>query len=271
MYKDNREDMKNFFHWYYSKKKFDYVCQLGSHRRCDLGCDIDHKYYWSNIPFTNNLFYKNDIKTLGCFGCSITYGVELKEYNTWPAILREQSKTTCLNFGVPGAGVDSIYMNLVQSKKEYAFKKIILVLPNMSRRVARMNINNNWFRWPAGLMNNGHIAGKLLSNPVHENLNLKDEYFDIVAKQITKKIVKDADDKYSKRILKKMIKFCKKNFQQYLFTSWNEDTYNYLKLNLKKESLLPFYDLQGPKTPDGHPQRMQNQRFVDNIKGIIFI
>jgi hypothetical protein len=267
MYRDNREEMKNFYHWYHSKKKFDYICRLGAHQRCDPGCDIDHKYYWSNIPFSNNLSYKNNARTIGCFGCSITYGLELKEKDTWPVMLSEQLNTTCLNFGVPGAGVDGIYMNLVQSKKDYAFKKVIILLPNLSRRVARMNNNGNWFRWVAGLRNNGHVSGKLLPTPIHENLNLKDEYFDEVARQVTPRIIKDVDNKYSKKILKKMIDFCRENFQQHFFTSWDTDAYDYLKTNLEQQSLLPFYNLQGPTTPDGlHPTRMQNERFVEQIR-----
>ena len=64
-----------------------------------------------------------------------------------------------------------------------------------------------------------------------------------------------------------MINFCKRNFQQYFFTSWDTNAYDYLKTNLEQQSLLPFYDLQGPKTPDGlHPTRMQNERFVEQIR-----
>ena len=94
MFRDNLKEQKNFFMWYYSKKKDDYVCPLGVHHWCDMPCDQDHPYYWSNVPFyyLNNIECKKDEEAIGAFGCSITFGVLLKEKETWPSLLSTKIK-----------------------------------------------------------------------------------------------------------------------------------------------------------------------------------
>ena len=99
MFKNNIEEQKKFFFWYYSTKKEDYVSQSGVHFRCQIPCEIDHPFYWSNVPFHNisNTDCKKDNEAFGAFGCSFTYGHGLQENETWPHLLSNKFNVVALN------------------------------------------------------------------------------------------------------------------------------------------------------------------------------
>ena len=81
-FKNNVEEMKKFYFWYYSKEKESYMSWVGVHQRCKLPCDIDHPYYWSMMPFSdhyNDAVLRQDDKAIGCFGCSNTFGQQLQK------------------------------------------------------------------------------------------------------------------------------------------------------------------------------------------------
>jgi hypothetical protein len=267
MYIDNVEEQKKFFFFYYSKKKDDYVSYTGVHHRCITPCEIEHPYYWSNVPFNkihNNFKLRNDANAIGCFGCSLTFGSQLPNEETWPYLLGKKIKKNCLNFGVEGAGIDSIFLNIKACKKDYNFKKIIILLPGFNRRVARLYKNSIWFRWPV-LPGNDTLWGDLLKPPTHIDLNINNNDFINVGKKTNLKIFKDKNNFYSKKILARLIKFCKKNFNSVYLSSWDKEVHEYLKTHFI-EYLLPVFDYSGPKAKDNvHPTIYQYNKFVESI------
>ena len=267
MYIDNLEEQKNFFFFYHSKKKDDYVSYTGVHHRCITPCEINHPYYWSNIPFNKihtKFDLRNDANAIGCFGCSNTFGALLPDEETWPYLLGKKIKKNCLNFGVVGAGIDSIFLNVKAAKKDYNFDKIIILLPGFNRRVARLHKNNIWFKWPV-LIEHYTAWGDLLEPPIHVNLNIHNNDFVTFGKKINLKIFKDVDCTYSKKILSRLIKFCLKNFNSVHISSWDKQVYEYLESHYVKY-LLPFFDLSGPKARDkAHPTVYQYNKFAESI------
>lgn len=267
MYINNLEEQKKFFFFYYSKKKDDYVSYTGVHHRCITPCEINHPYYWSNLPFNkiqNNVELRNNDNAVGCFGCSLTFGSHTSEEETWPCLLGKKIKKHCLNFGVEGAGIDTIFLNVKACKKDYNFKKIIILLPGFDRRVARLYKNNVWFKWPV-LTGHDILWNNLLNPPTHIDLNINNTDFISLGKKINLKIFKDKNNLYSKRILERLIKFCKENFNSVYLSSWDKEVYEHLKTCFP-EYLLPFFELNGPKAKDKiHPSVYQYNKFVDNI------
>ena len=265
-YRSNTEEMENFWFFHYSKDKSSYVSSSGVHHRCQTPCEIDHPYYWSNMPFHdhyNNKDLRNDENAIGCFGCSFTYGFGLRSHDTWPFLLQQKTNTNCLNFGTVGAGIDSIYLNLKASVLDYKFKKVIILLPEFDRRLARIKHQEQWLKWP--VLVNKPITFELLPSPVHKSLNLNIEKLQSHGENVIHKIVKDEHNKYDKRILKKLIKFCKNNYEKFSISSWSPQVYDLL-LTHCKENTINFYDIEGPKAVDNlHPTRMQNNRFVSHI------
>lgn len=265
MFRDNIEEMENFFYFYYSKKKFDYVAKLGVHHRCEEPCDINHPYYWSNIPFPHNLSHKEDKNAIGAFGCSITYGFKIPETDSWPALLQKKINRNVLNFGVVGGSVDSIYLNLVCSSKEYHFKKIIILFPDLDRKIARIFYNGNWFKWQVVPVVGPKTWDNLLPHPIGKKLHLNNEIFRLRGQKILKSIIRDEKQKYSKTIIRKIVNFCRKKFKNFYLSSWSNETYKYLLEHYPKDT-YNFYDMAGPKTSDGgHPTFFQNNKFVNNF------
>lgn len=267
MYKDNIEEMKAHFHFYYSNKKFDYVAKNGVHHRCQLPCDENHKFYWSNLPFAQNIDFKNTKNCIGAFGCSYTFGDGLSLEETWPYLLEKRKKIKVLNFGTSGAGIDSIYMNIVCSSKEYCFDKIIILLPGLSRKLARLFYNHNWFRWVVS-PSTGPLGWDLLPSPIGESLNLDKNIFYKKGESVVKSIVCDTEQKYSKIIIRKIIDFCEKTYQNYVISSWSVETLEYLKKTYKDKNIV-YYDSSGPLNSNNHPGILQNQRFVDSLIKIV--
>lgn len=266
-YKSHTKEMRNFFFFYHSKAKESYVSATGVHSRCKIPCDLDHPYYWSNMPFNehyNNKTIRTDEQAIGCFGCSNTYGSFIKNDETWPYLLGKSLKINCVNFGVGAAGIDSIFLNLKASAKDYKFKKVIIVLPSFGRMVARINHLGNWFRWPV-MPEHATLWQTLLPTPIHEDLKLENDILIKHGKNVIDKIIADKKGKYQKKVLARLIKFCSKTYEKFYITSWNQNVYEYISSNYKKY-VAPMYDLSGPTASDGlHPTIIQNRRFVKNF------
>lgn len=265
-FRSNTEEMENFWFFHYSTDKSSYVSSSGVHHRCQTPCEIDHPYYWSNMPFHdhyNDKDLRNDEHAIGCFGCSFTYGFSLRSQDTWPFLLQQKTNANCLNFGTVGAGIDSIYLNLKASALDYKFKKVIILLPEFDRRLARIKHQEHWLKWP--VLINKPITFELLPSPVHKSLELDIEKLQSHGESVIDKIVKDEHNKYDKRILKKLINFCKNNYEEFSISSWSAQVYDFL-LTHCKENTINFYDIEGPKAVDNlHPTKMQNTRFVSHI------
>lgn len=266
-YKDSIEEMKNYYFWYYSKEKETYMSWVGVHQRCKIPCNINHPYYWSMIPFSNHYndaVLRQDATAIGCFGCSNTFGLGLQTHETWPHLLGIKLGVNCLNFGVSGAGIDSIFLNLKSSAKDYKFKQVIINLPSFMRRIGRIKHNDYWFRWPI-VTGYKKEFGNLLDSPVHDDLNFDEQKFKNHSKFVMKKIVNDIDSKYSKKVLSRLVNFCKSKYEKFYITSWSPEVYRYLKQNYNEYTTV-MYDLKGPKTSDGvHPTIIQNKNFINSI------
>tara|TARA_R110000796_G_C14454266_1_gene423789 strand:- start:55 stop:888 length:834 start_codon:yes stop_codon:yes gene_type:complete len=265
-YKSNIKEMENFWFFHYSEDKSSYVSDSGVHDRCSIPCDIDHPYYWSNMPFHNHfndLDLRNDKNAIGCFGCSFTHGFGLESQDTWPFLLQQKTNVNCLNFGTVGAGIDSIYLNLKASALDYKFKKVIILLPGFDRRLARLKHKGSWLKWP--VLVNRPTTFTLLPSPIHKSLQLDMDQLRSHGENVVRKIVKDENNKYDKKILDKLLKFCRRTYDQFNITSWSNQVYDFLLTNCK-ENTIPFYDMNGPKAHDNvHPTRTQNTRFVNSI------
>jgi len=270
MRKDNHEEMKEFFFYYYSRKEEDYFSINGVHNRCQLPCEVDHPYYWSNTPFKElNDMDRSKKYKWAVFGCSITFGQHIARKDTWPHIFEEKINTPVLNFGTPGSGIDGIWQNIRISHKEWQYENIIIVFPNFHRRMASIKINDFYLRWPV-VVNNSHPTPwdwDHYGDPIGSGLNLDPKLIDKKSEKVLREIVEDKDSTYSKSILDQIIDFCESNFRSCLYATWDIDVGEYLK---QKSIKFDRYDITGPKASDGiHPTRFQNKKFVDTISSRI--
>jgi len=270
MDKNNLEEMKKFFFYYYSEKSEDYFSINGVHNRCDLPCDKDHPQYWSNTPFKELSDFDRSITyDWAVFGCSITFGQHLPIKDTWPYLFGENKKSSVLNFGTPGCGIDGIWQNIKASSQEWKFKKVIILFPDFHRKIASFKIGQFVLRWPVVLTNSHPTPWDWnhYQDPIGQDLAVDQALIDQQSEKTLRELVEDEQSTYSKKIIDDLVEFCESNYETF-YGSWDIEVDEYLAT--KGISRLPLYDVTGPKASDGvHPTRLQNQRFVDTISSVI--
>ena len=140
-------------------------------------------------------------------------------------IIIYKNKKNVLNFSGPGLGLDSIYLNLKNSNKEYHFEKVIILLPDFDRRITRFKHNDFWFKWPT-LPELSTVWPSLLDPPTHEDLKIDNNDFIKEGEKTIKKILLDENSNYSKKILTRIMTFSSKNFQKTYISSWSPTVYS---------------------------------------------
>lgn len=259
----------NWFPYYFSKDKNDYVSVNGVHTRCETltcldDCQKDNPDYWSNkinnfyIPTPKNI-------EIAAYGCSFTYGGNMPQEKTWPHLLSLKKNNLIANFSVPAGGIDSIYINLKKSFLDYKIKKIIVLFPNFERKLLRFFINGYYFKYPVSIGTSWTF-----------NDTFCKEY--ITTKQIKNKIettkkslLKDKNNFYSKWLLKKIVKFCENNNINFYFSSWDKGVYEYLLKNYVK-NCLPYFNMSWFKersVSGHHPTELHYSKWVDLINSKI--
>ncbi len=232
--------------WHISKLKEDFMFQYEfTHSSfVDAYRDRDH------IGFVQ--------KFVPCFGCSFTFGAFQPADSTWPHLLRKKTGTNFINLGVGGSGIDGIYNNLKLLHKIYKFDRCVILFPNFERRVVRCVINDDHVQVPSTL-DIGHVSNNFhfFKNPL-----LRQKW-----QKVRESIIKDEQNTYSKKVLQKLIYYCKKNSIKLYASSWDDDVYQHLKTH-KNLILLDKFDLNRHDEradDDEHPHRMHYQSFVDSM------
>ena len=198
----------------------------------------------------------------GTFALDITeqYVAPIKSQH-WHVSNTINDYETVNNLAVPGAKIDLIYNNFVRLCKEHSFKKIIIVLPHLERRVIKCRVDDGkFYRVPNAF------------SPANDSNAWRYANYPVVMKKrkhVEEQMVKDIDCVYSKKIIKKMISVAKKQSIHLFLSSRSEDTYNFLQsLTLTNSRLLPFYNINWFKerAPNGyHPSPTHNDHFVNLI------
>lgn len=234
------------FKWFYDQNRLGPLSVKLVPESIDIP-EYNPKY--TNQPFFWNIKNKNT-ESFACIGCSITYGTGIEHDKKWPTILQTHLDIPVLNFGLSGAGADSIYINLKWAYDNYKFKKVIINLPNFKRCQARFKRGKVWWRWPVAEVVEWKDLDWEFKNYDKKKLNF---------------ITNDHSGRYSKFYIKKIIKFLEQKKLSFFLTSWCKDVYLYLEKNLRHESLLPYYDISGPTVDGFHPTNVQNIKFVESI------
>jgi len=242
-------------HWHISNNNFDYVFNY-----------IFSEDFFDLVYRPRN--YKKILSESICaLGDSFTYGIGLDNLDTWPVLLEEKIKLPVMNLAVAGAGIDLIYNNYKKLIKEYNFKKIIINLPNMERRLIRCRLEKNkFYKVPNTFTPTNSNNPWLYAN--YKNVKIR-------RKKIEKNIIDDIDCFYSKKILEKLINLSKQTNIKTFYTSRDDSTYSYIKSNYTDIDILPQYPRltlfkeRSNNGAGGHPARAHNEHFVKEIINLI--
>ncbi len=257
-----KELQNSWFPYYFSKNKNDYVSVNGVHTRCKTptcpnDCQKDNPNYWSNS--TNN-FYIPTPKNIeiAAYGCSFTYAPNMSQEKTWPYLLSLKKNNIIPNFAVPMGGIDAIYLNIKKSFLDYKIKKIIVLFPNFERKLLRFFRNGYYFKYPVSVNTKWkfddicYLTSKEMKNQIET---------------VKKSILKDENNYYSKRVLKKIVKFCENSGINFYFSSWNQAVYEYIFKNYKK-NCLPYFDnnwFKERSVSGFHPSELHYNKWVNLI------
>jgi hypothetical protein len=246
-----------YFPYYHSTKKNNYVFSnnlltcTGDHG-CWVGEGDIHTKGFLNSPYDKHI-RPNDRGKIAAFGCSYTYGTANLKKQAWPEILSETLEEAVLNFGVPGIGIDGIYQNIYNVINDFDPKKIIVLFPNLERRLAKLEKNGLFFDIP------------ILANSMDyfDCFYLSKEEIEKITKDTIRDIVNDKNNLYSLSFLEKINKLSKKIY----VSSWDRDTYEVLPNFFKK--VLPKFDQIDFALDKRHAGVLSNKTWVESIKDLI--
>lgn len=261
--KQNRDRLL-YFPTTYSNERKDIVYK-NSLLNCqsDYGCtnkiECRHDPSWK--IFDLNKFVTRDSYDYLILGCSITAGTGILKKESWPALIGDKNKTV-LTLGVPGGGCDTIFSNLKYIlKKKIKFKKIIILLPNMGRRLYKIKKNNLFFQIPVTAGSDQTIVGPGQFNIFYDRSEL-----DILLNNIHRKTVMHYNKKRDTQIIKRLIAFLESIAINYYISSWNNEVYQILKQNTKQSSLLEIFNEanDNAKGKDGsHPAEHIHKKWLE--------
>lgn len=264
--------------WYKSKKRNDFVFQNSLLAEFNEDPDL---ISWSYDTRTSRKIFRNiphhdydstKMFDIASFGCSVTYGTALKKQECWPNILSDN----VINFGLPGLGIDGIFLNLQNALKKFNFRRVIILLPNLERRIVRYyNPNddsvirvsvtastsdwehNSFKHWAWGL------AG--IQFDLEQLKKWKKQH-----QKVAMSLVMDDNNIYSLKILDRLIKLMNSSKIPCYISSWNENTYNELTKRISTPKLLPMFQSLGDRARDNqHPGFNSHRNWVDQIKLLV--
>jgi hypothetical protein len=262
-YKFNKDQQKNWFPYTISTKPDDFILQNGVHGRCphvicDDSCNQHNPLYWKNLQIEDVVQGPVEI---GCFGCSYTYGVFLKESDTWPSLLQQSVLRQTGNFGLPGGGADACLINLTNAYNHYKIKTAIILFPLMDRRLLKFKSKDLFFQMPIQSYSEWPFD-ELVSQNYFDKTFITEQI-----KNIKKEITLDVNNTYTKEKILQTKHFCEKNGITLFAGSWNRETESFLKKN--NFNLLPFYDISvsdDRAIDTQHPCRTQNLDWISKIE-----
>lgn len=254
------------FTWFpitFSKDKNEFVF-----RNETLGCTNEvgcwdnkciHDPPWQKFNFEQ--YVSCDHYDYIALGCSITAGTGIVKKQSWPSLLEQNGKSV-LNFGVSGGGCDQIFLNVKELiRRKIKFSKMILLLPNLERRLLRIPKHGHFF--------NQIIYSSSTINNEHFNIYFKCKELIDINKIALKKLVMSDHYKRTKNIIKRLLFLLYENSFNFYISSWSNDTYDILRSCVSKHNLLPKFNEDGDssKGVDGrHPSEKIHKKWFDIIK-----
>jgi len=261
---------KDKFHWfpyYYSKNKIDFV-YINTLATCQgvEGCwqeeKTEHLSGLQNIPYNPSV--KPEVNDKFALGCSQTYGTAVDRTQTWPGLLGYK------NFGVPGAGIDAIFYNAYKIVELFKPKTMIIMFPEMSRKLLEFERRGHFFRIPITIS-----SRKLFDRDFGEGtfpLGMESPWstrhdFWIGSKEINelilqteRQMVEDENNDHSKHYLQKISALpCDIHV-----SSWSEETYEILPNYFK--NVLPFFRMADRALDGKHYGPLSHKNWVEELK-----
>jgi hypothetical protein len=227
--------------------------------------DIEHASTWEYPQFNytlNHLGFRNkEIPTkvdLAIFGCSFTFGTGLPLEMLWHTVLANRLNTEAANYGMPGASVQSIVDVALIVSNHTSINRAIFLLPTFSRiQIAKSSPDMDEVNYLSVIPN--HKSALCRAYGIDTDMIVKTIPNEEMFKELR-------DSLYIVDYI-----FKQKNIKTY-YSSWDPDTYAFLKQMDFQGTLLPDWTSKGMEqaTTDLardklHPGPIHQTQFVDKI------
>jgi hypothetical protein len=251
-------DRTKFFSLYYSSKPDDFV-YWNQFIDCvdDFGCipnEQPHTNTWSNVPYNLNEAVKGQHIDVACFGCSVTHGTAISKKKRWSSLLDNGLKV--VNFGLSAGGIDSIFSNIKHGLTEFQIKSVIMLLPNMERRIMRLHNNGNHYRIP--------VTVNTDLDAIWPNIWFKDNDLIDSIKRTQDTIMEDKENLYSKRIIIDMVQHLEDRRVPYLVSSWDESCYEFICDNIGDDRIMTYFEKVDVGVDGKHHGPLSHEQWIDN-------
>lgn len=227
--------------------------------------DIEHAASWQYDQFDyviNDLGFRNDeIPTqtdLAIFGCSFSFGTGLPVNMLWHTLLANKLNIKASNYGVPGASIESVINISLIISNHTKINKAIFLLPAYSRiQVAKTSPYKDEVNYLSIIPN--HKSELCMAYGID-----------------TEMLVKSTPDEEMFKTLRDNLYFVDYIFKQRdiktYYSSWDPDTYKFMKQMNLQGCLLPEWTSNGLHQAETdlardklHPGPEHQQQFVDKI------
>jgi hypothetical protein len=261
---DAARDQFLWFPYYYSGLRSDFVYEnrvldCGAQFHCFSPCgdvlNTTHKNLYINSPY-DPAYAVGSSYDYGCFGCSITAGRALVRGQEWPALLKKSNSV--INLAISGLGADGIFLNLTRALDSFDIKKIIILLPSLSRRLLRVDVDGNHFRIPVGINS---------VSPIDRDACVwfHPAWLQNQISIIKDRILSDCLNRYSKKIIFRMFDYLRERGSTFWFSSWSPQTYDFLSTLIPDKHLLPIFRTDTGALDGLHSSPEMHLRWVSSI------
>ena len=258
-----------WFPYYYSARRTDFVfnntildCNATHH--CYPKCSDVHLGLHGN-RFLNSPHHPRhrpgDHYRYGCFGCSFTEGAALTRGDEWPALLAQHSAV--INLGVSGGGADSIFLNLQRALDTFQIERVIILFPNLQRRLWRFGVDGQHFRVPVCI--NGW-SGDAMDSCIWFEWKWLDEKLSHIKKKMC---MDDGTAEYSRRVIRRTVSLLQRRGLPFWVSSWDTDTYEVLAGLVADDNLLPFFKNDRNALDGRHASAQSHRAWVQQIQPIV--
>jgi hypothetical protein len=260
-----------WFPYYYSARRSDFVysntvldCNATHHcysERCSDMHLSSHRNRFLNSPY-NPRHKPGDAFRYGCFGCSFTEGAALARGEEWPAVLAENS--TVINLGVGGGGADTIFLNLSRALDTFQIQRVVILFPNLQRRLLRFGVEGQHFRVPVC------IGGAPDSDAKDSCIWCSQAWLNNRRSQIKQRLyMDDRTTEYSRRVIGRTVKLLQLSGVPYWVSSWSTDTYTVLSSAVSPDRLLPFFTRDRNALDGRHSSGQSHRAWLKQILPIV--
>ena len=195
----------------------------------------------------------------GTFGCSFTMGRGLAQGEEWPALLHRDAPAV-INLAVAGMGADGILLNLTRALEEFRLDRVIILFPNLERRLQRLFRDPWHLRLPLTVMD---LDEEVPLDPMYVSTS---QWADIKAK-FRHDLMSGLLVRRSQRIIAQVVRLLRDRGVPAWYSSWDVDTYRYLESLDLGSALLPEFPANDRGARDGrHPSAEIHRQWYARIR-----